>query len=567
LTPFALPRLALLCLSASLAAAQTPAPKPVLLDTMAQELNRNFSALKEKADPPPYFLSYEVTEIEYQSISGTLGVLSTKGGARSRTLDVSVRVGTPKLDNYRRIRGDRGQFTSGALLSSDDIPNAIARRLWLETDRAYRSAAERFIRIKTNTQVKVAAEDDSDDFSVEKPEKSESPTPGLVFDSARWTERIRKVSNRFRNYPRVLTSHVGVMAQTDTRYLVNTEGARVRHGRGYARFSVSASAKAADGTDLNSFETFEALDAAGLPDEAKLMAAVDKVANEVTNLLKAPEAEPFVGPAIFSGRAAGVFFHEIFGHRIEGHRQKDESEGQTFTKSVGTKVLPDFLTVVFDPTRRQVNGIDLNGWYDFDDEGVRGKKVTAVDHGVLRTFLMSRSPIRGFDGSNGHGRRQPGLEVVSRQSNLIVESSKAVAENQLRQMLVDEIKRQNKPYGLFFRDITGGYTTTGRGGLQAFKVIPVIVYRVFADGRPDELVRGADIVGTPLASFSKIIATGDRAEIFNGYCGAESGSVPVSAVSPSILVSEIEIEKKAKSNDRPPILTEPTPLETIGRQQ
>jgi predicted Zn-dependent protease len=560
--------LALLCLAASLAAAQQePAPRSVLLDTMTQELNRNFASFKEKADPAPYFLSYEVTEIEYRSISGSLGAITRRGGGKNRTLDVSVRVGSPKLDNYRRVRGDRGQVTSGALLSFEDVPNAIARRLWLETDRAYRSAAERFIRIKTNTQVKVAAEDDSDDFSVEKPEKSEGPAPPLTFDTGAWTAMVRKVSDRFRNYPRVLTSQVGVTAQVDTRYLVNTEGARLRHGRGYARFSVSASAKAADGTDLSSFETFEALDATGLPEEKTLMAAVDKVANEVTNLLKAPEAEPFVGPAIFSGRAAGVFFHEIFGHRVEGHRQKDESEGQTFTKSVGTKVLPDFLTVVFDPTKRQINGIDLNGWYDFDDEGVRGKKVTAVDHGTLQTFLMSRSPIRGFEGSNGHGRRQPGLEVVSRQSNLIVESSKAVSDANLRQMLLAEIKRQNKPYGLFFQDITGGYTTTGRGGLQAFKVIPVIVYRVYADGRPDELVRGADIVGTPLASFAKILATGNKPEIFNGYCGAESGSVPVSAVSPSILVSEIEIEKKAKSNDRPPILPEPTSLEATGGRQ
>jgi predicted Zn-dependent protease len=550
----------------SAAAAQNP-QHPVLLDTMAQELNRNFTVLKEKADPPPYFLSYEVTEIEYQSISATLGTLTANNGGKSRALDVSVRVGTPKLDNYRRIRGDRGQVTSGALLSFEDNPNAIKRRMWLETDRAYRTAAERFIRIKTNTQVKVAAEDDSDDFSVEKPEKGEQSPAGLVFDKAQWEARVRKISDRFRNYPRVLTSHVGVSVQNDTRYLVNTEGARLQHGRGYARVSLSASAKAADGADLNTFETFEALDASGLPDEQRLLASVDRIASEVTSLLKAPEADPFVGPAIFSGRAAGVFFHEIFGHRIEGHRQKDESEGQTFTKSVGTRVLPDFLTVVFDPTKRKINGIDLNGWYDFDDEGVRARPVTSVDKGVLKTFLMSRSPIRGFEGSNGHGRRQPGLEVVSRQSNLIVESSKAVPETQLRQMLLDEVKRQGKPYGLFFRDITGGYTTTGRGGLQAFKVIPVIVYRIYADGRPDELVRGADIVGTPLASFAKILATGDRPEIFNGYCGAESGSVPVSAVSPSILFSEIEIEKKAKSNDRPPILPEPTSLESVREQK
>ena len=134
---------------------------------------------------------------------------------------------------------------------------------------------------------------------------------------------------------------------------MNTEGTRLEYGRGFARMVISASAKAADGTDLSSFDTFEAVDAGGLPDDKTLLAAIDHVANDVAALLKAPEAEPFVGPAIFSGRAAGVFFHEIFGHRVEGHRQKDESEGQTFTKSVGTKVLPDFLSVVFDPTRAQ----------------------------------------------------------------------------------------------------------------------------------------------------------------------------------------------------------------------
>jgi predicted Zn-dependent protease len=558
-------------LAAFLAFAQT-APPPsengrILLDSMAQELNRNFNVLKEKADPAPYFLSYEVTELNYRSISATFGTVTGNDSGRTRALDVSVRVGSPQLDNYRRIRGDRGQFTSGALLSYEDNPNAIKRRLWLETDRAYRTAAERFIRIKTNTQVKVAAEDDSADFSTGKRAAYEQDVPALQFDAAEWTARIRKLSDRFRNYPGVLTSHVGVSAQTDTRYLVNTEGSRIRHGRGFARVTISASAKAADGTDLNTFETFEAVEASGLPNDKTITTAIDRVATDLTNLLRAPEAEPFVGPAIFSGRAAGVFFHEIFGHRVEGHRQKDDSEGQTFTRSVGTKVLPDFLTVVFDPTRRTVGPIDLNGWYDYDDEGVKGQKVVAVDKGVLKTFLMSRSPIKGFDESNGHGRRQPGLEVVSRQSNLIVESSHAVPEAQLREMLLAEVKRQNKPYGLFFQDITGGFTTTARSGLQAFKVIPVIVYRIYADGRPDELVRGADIVGTPLASFSKILATGNKPEVFNGYCGAESGSVPVSAVSPSILVSEIEIEKKAKSNDRPPLLSPPTTLENKGGAQ
>ena len=541
----------------SIAAAQPS----ILLDAMSQELNRNYTVLKEKADPPPYYMSYEVTEEEFRTVSGTLGAIDNSDSGKARVLDVSVRVGSPKLDNYHRVRGDRGQFTSGALLTYEDNVNAIKRRLWLETDRAYRAAAERLIRIKTNSQVKVAEADDSDDFSAEPASVAVETPPKLKFDQNEWNERVRKLSARFQNYPSVLTSHVLVLCSSDTRYLVNTENSRVQHGRIFARVVISASSKAADGTDLSTSEYFDAADPSGLPDDKALNAAIDRVAADLSNLLKAPEAEPFVGPAILSGRAAGVFFHEIFGHRVEGHRQKDENEGQTFTKSVGSKVLPDFLSVVFDPTRRKMGAVDLNGWYSYDDEGVKARPVTAVKNGVLETFLMSRAPIKGFAESNGHGRRQPGYEVVSRQSNLLVESTNAVPEAKLRQMLIAEIKRQNKPYGLFFRDITSGFTTTQRGGMQAFKVIPVIVYRVYADGRPDELVRGADMVGTPLASFSKILATGDKMDVFNGYCGAESGSVPVSAVAPAILVSEIEIEKKAKSNDRQPLLPQPTVME------
>jgi predicted Zn-dependent protease len=564
LTPSILLRLALPLALAAAATAQS-----TLVDAMSQELARNFQALKDKADPPPYFLSYEITQEDVYNVSGTLGSIDSSGGGKSRTLDVSVRVGSPKLDNYHRVRGAGGgtaQFTSGAQITYEDNPNSIKRRLWEETDRAYRAAAERLIRIQTNTQVKVAEQDASADFSSAPPEVSLAAPVKLHFDPEEWTGRIRKLSERFRNYPDVLTSQVTVSGQAETRYFVNTEGTRLQFFRGYARIFISASAKAADGADVANFESFEAEDADRLPDDKTVLAAIDRVAKDVTALLHAPEAEPFVGPAILSGRAAAVFFHEIFGHRVEGHRQKDENEGQTFTKSVGTQVLPDFLSVIFDPTRHSIAGEDLYGWYDFDDEGVKARPVTVVESGVLKTFLMSRSPIAGFSQSNGHGRRQPGYEVVSRQSNLIVESAKAVSDARLREMLIEEIKRQNKPYGLYFRDITNGFTTTSRAGLQAFKVVPVIVYRVYADGRPDELVRGADMVGTPLASFAKILATGDKPEVFNGYCGAESGSIPVSAVSPAILVSEIEIEKKAKANDRPPLLPEPAPSEKGGAQ-
>lgn len=546
-------RLALPVLFAGLAAGQPAA----LLDILAGELTRNFPVLKEKADPAPYYLAYEVTEQDFAVVSASLGALTARSEGRTRNLDTTLRAGSPKLDNYHRVRGERTQFTSGAPLAIDDHPAAIRRRLWLDTDRAYRAAAERLIKIRSNTRVNVAEEDDSDDFSAEEPSVYDQAPRAVRFPTGEWAGRARALSARFNRFPEILTSSVTVLWQQETRYLVNTEGTRVRHGRGYARIVISARAKAADGMDLGAGETFEAAAPSGLPSDKTLSASIARIAADLGGLLKAPVAEPFVGPAIFSGRAAGVFFHEIFGHRIEGHRQKDEMEGQTFTRSVGAKVLPEFLSVIFDPTRRQVNGVDLNGWYFYDNEGVKARPVAVVEDGVLKTFLMSRSPVRGFEHSNGHGRRQPGAEVVSRQSNLLVESSRAVPEARLRQMLIEEVKRQNKPYGLYFRDVTGGFTSTGRGGVQAFKVIPVVVYRVYPGGRPDELVRGADMVGTPLASFAKILATSDKPEIFNGYCGAESGNVPVSAVSPALLVSEIEIEKKPKSQDRPPLLPAP----------
>jgi predicted Zn-dependent protease len=356
----------------------------------------------------------------------------------------------------------------------------------------------------------------------------------------------------------MLSSNVALVVERETKYLVSTEGTKLLHGRTFANISIGARGKAADGMDVGASEDFQGSEIDRLAKPEVIEAAVNKVGSDLTKLLRAPTAEPFVGPAILSGRAAGVFFHEIFGHRVEGHRQKDEAEGQTFTKSIGTPVLPDFLSVTFDPTRKNIESVDLNGTYSYDDEGVKARPLTVVENGILKTFLMSRSPIQGIDHSNGHGRKQAGAEVVSRQSNLVVESKKKVSDQQLREMLIAEIKRQNTPYGLYFEQVTGGYTTTQRRGLQAFTVIPLIVYRVYADGRPDEMVRGADIVGTPLTSFSNILATSDKLEVFNGYCGAESGSVPVSASSPALLVSRIEIQKKDHSLDRPPLLGRPT---------
>jgi predicted Zn-dependent protease len=535
---------------------KVPATPPVV-ETLAKELDRNFQELKSKADPPPYYMAYGLTDEEVEGLSATLGAVQSKGKQQRRMLDCSVRVGSPELDNYHLLDGDRPRFAAATSVPVEDKPEALARAAWRETDRAWRAAAQRYMRVKSSTQVKSGQEKQLADFSTEEPAVKLQPVQRYRFSTDEWTPRLKRLSTEFAQYTGILNSSVGITLRRESKTFVSTEGARLTHGRNFFRINISASAKSYDGNDLTTFESFESEDPARLPKDEVILAAVRKVGTDLVKLLKAQPADPYVGPAILSGRAAGVFFHEIFGHRIEGHRQRDQTEGQTFSNSLGKPVLPEFLSVVFDPTKRSAEQVDLNGSYDFDDEGTAARRVPLVEKGILKGFLMSRTPIDGFPRSNGHGRRQPGLEVVSRQSNLLVDSSKRVSNAELRAMLIAEVKKQNKPYGLYFEQVTGGYTTTRRAGLQAFTVIPLVVYRVFADGRPDEIVRGADIVGTPLASFAKIIATSDRGEVFNGYCGAESGNVPVSAVSPALLVSEIEIQRKPESKDMPPILPKP----------
>jgi predicted Zn-dependent protease len=529
-----------------------------LVRILADELDRNYEYLKEHGEPAPYFMAYEVTENETDIVVASQGSIDQQNHSRTRYLDITIRVGAPAFDNYHLSGNRRVRFTTATPLPLADDPDAIRRTVWLATDRVYRGASQAYIQLQANARLRTESSDTSDDFSAEEAQVSENKPAPVKFDAAGWAERLRKLSAEFRQYPGALDSSVQLESRLLTQTLVNTEGTRLVHGRPFARLIVYARGKSTDGMDLTTMESFETDDPAKLPSDTEILAAVRKAGANLAGLLRAPLSDPYVGPAILSGRASGVLFHEIFGHRIEGHRQKDESEGQTFTKSVDKPILPEFLSVIFDPTRKTFGDVTLNGYYEFDDEGVRGRKVTVVENGILRTFLMSRAPVAGFPKSNGHGRRSAGNEIVSRQSNLIVESSKQVSDAQLRQMLIDEVKRQNKPYGLYFDQVTGGYTTTARSQLQAFTVMPLVVYRVYADGRPDELIRGVDIVGTPLASFAKILATSDKSEVFNGICGAESGNVPVSAISPALLVSEIEVQRKDRSQDKPPYLGRPT---------
>jgi predicted Zn-dependent protease len=536
---------------------------------MTTELHRAMSLLGKSSAAgddkqlPPYFLSYSVSEASYVSIRAQYGALADSSGGRARVADVQVRVGDPKLDN---THGDHRSSAVNTLeLPLGDDREALARSLWLATNNGYSTALDNFLRVKTEAQVRAKEEDTSPDFSEEAPQTHiGSVAAPVVVDRAAWEKRLRALSLVFREFPDVYQNMAMLTAQNETDYFASSEGSRVVTPHTQARLVVFAVTRAEDGMDLFRDQTFEAETLDELPKQAELEAAIRELGKSLEALRKAPVTEPFDGPAILSGRAAAVFFHEVLGHRLEGQRQRGDEEGQTFTKDIGQNVLPSFLSVADDPTRTRFGTTWLSGSYEYDDEGQKARRVDLIDDGVLKTFLMSRLPIASFSTSNGHGRAETGHVPTGRQGNLIVTSTKTVPEGELRKQLIDEAKKQGKPYGLYFEDISSGFAVTTRNSPQAFQVIPLVVWRVYVDGRPDELVRGVSIVGTPLAAMKRIEATGDKSEVFNGECGAESGTVPVSAVAPAMLVSEMETQRQPQGTARPPILAIPSAEQGSG---
>ena len=537
--------------------AETASP---LLQAMREEMSRSIDLLKRQP-VPPYFLSYEITETHLIRVGASFGALSYNNERRNRMLDIDLRVGDYALDNTHPVRGSltnwSDRFSRINIPIEDDV-DAVRSVLWYHTDRKYKRALEQFTTVKTNVQVKVEEEDQSDDFSREPVEQYVEEPAFLAVPRDEWVDRVKKYTAPFARDGNIYDASASLLATVSTRQYVNSEGSEIQTSQVRYRLFIYAFTKADDGMELPRYESFSAFSPEGLPGDDEVLALVDRMIADLQALRDAPVVAPYEGPAILSGRASGVLFHEIFGHRIEGHRQKREEEGQTFKKKVGERVLPESFSVIFDPTRKSIAGKDLVGAYAYDNQGVKARSVAVVENGIFRRFLMSRSPIENFPNSNGHGRKQAGYAPVARQSNLVVETSEPLSRDRLKEMLIEQCRNEGKEFGLYFEDIQGGFTITGRTIPNAFNVLPIMVYRIYADGR-EELVRGVDLIGTPLTAFSRIAAADDRIGVFNGTCGAESGGVPVAAVSPGIFISQIEVQKKTKSQERRPILDAPSP--------
>ena len=535
-----------------------PGARSPILDVMVAENKRWMDALKKQPDPA-YYLSYQIAEQRVVNLDAEGGAITGDTDETDRVLDVELRVGTPELDSTHPL-GDDPNGLNEPLARQGIVPfgtdsSAIANHIWLETDRRYREAVQALAYIRQDQRT-LGRKATDPDFSSAPAEIYIGPPATLEFDKATWVARLKRCSERALRGAATRGS-CGALFQLNTVWLVNSEGSQIQMSWTSAQMSVSVGVKADDGEGLSRLEQAFGRTPADLPDDAAIDKMIETVTKDLDALHDAPLAEPYVGPAILEGRAAGVFFHEVFGHRIEGHRQKDETGGKTFASYVGKEIMPTWLSVYDDPTIATLNGLQLNGFYRFDDEAVRAQKAPLVDHGKLVGFLMGRNPIAAGPRSNGHGRKQPGLDPVARQGNLVVTAEKTVEREDLEKMLIAEIKKQGRPYGMVFTDISGGVTNTSAFAPQAFQVHPVMAYRIYPDGKR-ELVRGIGIAGTPLVALQSIRAASREVETFNGVCGAESGWVPVSASAPSLLIEKLEIEKAFIPADRPPVLGAPS---------
>lgn len=559
-----LPILLLLsCFSVLSAQENCRAQDEVPLKLMSAEIKRGRKIFK-KLKPSVYYISYTYEDKNVQSISIEQGD-ATSETARHNTLAVLARSGSPKMDNTRPLKGsfdDNGtslQVVHGTNPFDQD-PTAFKLDLWSATQNMVEKAQEGLARVQINSQTASERQDDSDDFVLPPASQYCRNQEPQQFDMDNIGEMLKEASLLTRGKKFVKDSSFYFSVEQGYRYFADSQGTQLKTPFLFARLSYNVVNLLADGTYLHRFRTYDVVTPQQLPGKEQLLADVRASLDELESLTNAPEADPVTVPAILKNRAMAVFVHEVLGHRVEGHRQKLDSFGKTFTSKIGQLITAPFISIVDDATLSSFDGEPLRGFYEYDDEGVKVRPVTLVENGILRGFLMSSSPINGFPTSNGHGRAEIGRLPVARMGVTRLIANQTVSYDELEKKLLAEIRAQKKPYGYIIDDLSGGFTMTDTVYPQVFKLEPKLVYRMYADGHK-ETVRGADIVGTPLVSFGQVLAAADDYAVFNGSCGAESGWVPVSAIAPSVLLRSLEIEKTGKSDAKPPLLHSPYSLQ------
>ena len=548
--------------------------KDTLVAVLRQEAQFYLDQLKKK-EIPAYFISFRVTDLKRIALSSDFGLYSADE-THTRTLTPQVRVGSPEYDNFT-YKSQNFQLISStepeerpsrSLPIDQDNISTIKDVIWNCIQERYKTAVKVYLEAISNQKNQTSELDSIPSFApataasyYEQPYK-ETDTR---INKEKYQKYLGDASRLFKNYKKLTTGRITLEYSLQRTTFVNTEGTVVAQNRKTYLLCLEAVSQASDGTDCSLFENIFTYSEDSLPSPKELAEKVQDLAERTVALSEAPLAEAYTGPALLSGSASAVFFHEVLAHRLEASRTK--SVNNAIAPLMGKRILPASLQLYLDPTLKTYQGRELNGHYLYDEEGVKGERVDCIKDGVLQQYLMSRAPAKGFTGSNGHGRADVNFDPEPRQSNLIIETTAPYTTEELRNKFIEELKRQEKEYGYYFRTVNGGFTTLGGSNpksVNVFKVTPIEVYRVFTDGRKDQLVRGVSLIGTPLSMFSHIKAAGGETELFTGFCGAGSGFIPVSGTSPMVYVSQIETQgHKPFTHDKELLIGTPETEETV----
>lgn len=530
-----------------------------VMRAMADELQRSVSELQFKDLEKPYFIQYNVLDQERYRTSATFGALTASDASRARVLQAQVRVGDYDFDNSEFVAGPAFQGAPPAGVTNqtviDNDYDAIRRALWLATDAAYKQSVEQLARKRAFVQNKIRG-DQIPDFSKENPVTALGARRGLEIDKGRWEKQVREWSAVFKDFPEIQESNVVLEAQLTHRYLVNSEGTRTLQPSMLVFLEVDAGTEASDGLRLRHWIPFNAGSFDQLSPAQEITKAIRQMATDLTALRSAPVLDTdYSGPVLFTGQASAEMFARVLAPNLSGQRLPltDQQQGQT-TRSelldrLNRPVLPRFLSVFDDPTTQRIGNQELLGHYQVDDQGVPARRVSLIEQGVLKNFLMSRRPGKDMPQSNGHGRSGiPGRETAQI-GNLFIQSSEGKSYEDLKQRLLKMCQEENLQYGILIKAID----KDGRSPIG----MPVLTYKVYVADGHEELIRGAFAQGIPIRSLRQIEAVGNDAFVVNRLAGSNELPTPTSIVAPSVLLEEMELKRPTGTQQKPAMLTHP----------
>ena len=561
----------------------------VVLRAMRDELERSrqLRVVGGSGDEVPYFISYILSDTDSFTVSAAFGAISSVTRNRYRFPVIEVRVGSYDFDNTGHIFS--GLYTGSRYdveaLPLDDNYLSLREGFWLATDHAYKAAVESIARKRAALNNATASSDKLPDFSKADAVTSLAKIASPKIDEAGWTARIARLSGIFTAYPEVLASGVDLHLNQGPSYLVNSEGTAVRYSDDVMWCYVKAEGQADDGMFIREGISIQALEAAQFPPEAELQKAITAMGEHVKALLHAPGGDAmFSGPVLFEPQAAAQLLAQLLGDNLRVPRKPVAEPGRNvnFFPSelegrIGGRVLPDWMDVVDDPTQTTWQGKPLIGSYAFDFEGVKPTAVSLIEKGVLRRFLTTRQPIKNSPASNGHARL-PGAYGTRTAAigNLFVKAAQTTPLADLKTRLIQLCKDRDKPYGMLVRKLDFPFSadnselqalsaaSTQSGGSVRPVSPPILIYRVYADGR-EELVRGLRFRGVSSRSLRDILAASTETALFdyinNGAPLARLGAggflAPAAVIAPGLLFEEMELERSQDQLQKPAIVPPP----------